>query len=87
MPPREARIADISARLTAVGLAPELKEYADRTSVEARVPNDFPAEAWPAVLAVLESADRFGFADSAARGRSLWAVIRKSAPGAPRTQP
>ncbi|MFC4034055.1 hypothetical protein ACFO3J_21625 [Streptomyces polygonati] len=82
MPLRDARIADISARLTAVGLAPELKEYANRTSIEARVPDSFPAESWPEVLAVLETADGFGLADSAARGRSLWATIRKSAPAA-----
>jgi hypothetical protein len=80
VPPPEARIADISARLAALGLAPELKEHRDHTSIEARVPSTFPADAWPEVLALLETADSFGLADSAAHGRELWAVIRKSVP-------
>ncbi len=82
MPRPEARIADISARLTALGLAPELKEHRDRTSIKARVTAGFPADAWAEVLAVLETADSFGLTDSATRGRELWAVIRKSAPEA-----
>ena len=80
MPSPEARIADIFARLVAVGLAPELKEHRDHTSIEARVPSAFPAEGWPEVMALLETADEFGLADGAARGRELWAVIRKGAP-------
>ncbi|MYS22577.1 hypothetical protein GA0115240_142314 [Streptomyces sp. DvalAA-14] len=82
MPPRDRRIAAISARLTAVGLEPELKEYAHYTSIEARVPDSSPVESWSEVLAALETADGFGLADSAARGRSLWATIRKSVPAA-----
>lgn len=82
MPAPEARIADISTGLAALGLTPELKARRDQTTVEARVPESFPAESWPAVLALLETADAFGLNDSAARGRSLWAVIRRSAPSA-----
>lgn len=82
MPPPEARIADISAGLAAVGLTPQLKEYGDRTSIEARLPDSFPAGAWSAVLALLESADWFGLVNSRVRGLSLWAVISKSDPAA-----
>lgn len=82
MPPPEARIADICARLAAVGLTPERTDHGDRTRIEARVPSDFPAGSWPELLAVLETADRFGFADSTSRGRQLWAVVRTDPPEA-----
>ncbi|WUH92322.1 hypothetical protein OG900_20905 [Streptomyces sp. NBC_00433] len=78
MPPRDARIADLFARLTAAGLAPEQKEYADRTLIGARVADDFPAEAWPEVLAALETADSFGSADRAGGDRHLWAAFRRT---------
>ena len=80
MLPPDARIARIAERLAAVGLTPERKEYADRTVVKARVPNAFPDTAWPEVLAVLETADAFGFTEGTARGRSLWAAVRKGPP-------
>lgn len=83
MPPPEARIDDICARLVAVGLTPERADDGDHTQIEARVPSDFPAGSWRELLAVLETADRFGFADSTSRGRQLWAVVRTD-PGAAR---
>lgn len=76
MPPPEARIADICARLFAVGLTPERTDNGDCTRIEARVPSAFPAGSWPELLAVLETADRFGLADSTSRGRQLWAAVR-----------
>lgn len=76
MPRPEARIADICARLAAVGLTPERTDRGGRARIEAPVPPDFPAGRWPELLAVLETADRFGFADSTSRGRHLWAVVR-----------
>lgn len=76
MPPPEARIADICARLAAVGLTPERTDEGDCAQIEARVPSDFPAGSWRELLAVLETADRFGLADSTSRGRQLWAVVR-----------
>ncbi|WP_329133949.1 hypothetical protein OG552_17435 [Streptomyces sp. NBC_01476] len=79
MPPRDARIADIAARFAAAGLVPQVKEYADRTSIEARVPEPFPEETWPALLALLETADSFGLVTTT-RGRSVWAAVRKDAP-------
>jgi hypothetical protein len=78
VPPREARIAHITARLAAAGLRPVRKEHDDHTSIEAPVPASFPDSAWPGVLAVLETADWFGLADNTARGRVLWAAIRRS---------
>lgn len=81
MPPPEARIATITARLAAVGLRPQRKDHADRTVIEAAVPPSFPDAAWPDVLAALESADAFGLIDSAARGRSLWAAVHTSPRG------
>lgn len=83
MPPPEARIDDICARLVAVGLTPERTDDGDHTQIEARVPSGFPAGSWRELLAVLETADRFGFADSTSRGRQLWAVVRTD-PGAAR---
>jgi hypothetical protein len=77
VPPRDARIADLFARLTAAGLAPEQKEYADRTLVEAQVADDLSAEAWPEVLAALETADLFGSTDRAGGDRHLWAAFRR----------
>jgi hypothetical protein len=75
--PRDTRIADLLARLAAAGLAPERKEYGDRTHVEADVPDDFPPANWPDVLNALAAADAYGSADSA-RGRTLWAAIRRT---------
>lgn len=75
MPPLEARIADIFARLAAVGLTPVRTDEDDRTQIDACVPSDFPSGSWPELLAVLETADRFGLADSTSRGRLLWAVV------------
>lgn len=82
MPPPEARITEITSRLAAAGLSPQREEYADRATIHAAIPPAFPDAAWPEVLAALEAADEFGLNDSADRGRSLWAVITKSAPAA-----
>ena len=82
MPPPDARIVRIADCLAALGLVPEREEYADRTVVRARVPDSLPASAWPDVLAVLETADGFGFADGAACGRSLWAAVSTESPEA-----
>jgi hypothetical protein len=78
VPPPEARIADIAACLTALGLTPTLKRYPDQTVIEAQVPSAFPASRWPELLALLERADSFSFVDSTARGRSLSAAIDKN---------
>lgn len=78
MPPRDARIADLIARLIAAGLAPVRKEYADRTLVSARVSGAFPSDAWSEVLAVLETADSFGSTDRAGGVRHLWAAFRRT---------
>ncbi|SDM99831.1 hypothetical protein SAMN05216259_102264 [Actinacidiphila guanduensis] len=78
MPPPEARIADIRAGLAAAGLRPVRKDGAEEVRIEADVPPDFPPEAWLAVLAALESADRFGLSDGTARGRTVWALVRRS---------
>jgi hypothetical protein len=83
VPPPEARIADITARLAAAGLRPERKQHDGHTTVEAIVPASFPDESWPGVLAALESADWFGLTDNTARGRVLWAAIRTSGPSGP----
>lgn len=91
MPPPDARIAEITARLAAAGLKPRRTEHSGHTTVEAAVPPSFPDESWPEVLAVLETADRFGL-NSATHGRTLWAVIRsvpdpRQAPDGPPPQP
>jgi hypothetical protein len=78
VPPRDARIADLFARLTAAGLAPVRKEYADRTLVRAQVPDSFPPHAWSEVLAVLETADSFGSTDRPGGVRHLWAAFRRT---------
>lgn len=78
MPPRDARIADLFARLTAAGLAPERKEYADRTLIAAQVPNSFPETTWSEVLAVLETADSFGSTDRGETGQYLWAAFHRT---------
>ncbi|WP_329177109.1 hypothetical protein [Streptomyces sp. NBC_01477] len=78
MPPRDARIADLSARLTAAGLAPEQKEYADRTLIEAQVPDEFAEENWPDILAVLGTADSFGSTDRGGAGQYLWAAFHRT---------
>lgn len=75
---REARIAEIAARLTAAGLRPQRKENRGHTSVEAAVPPSLSAESWAEVLAALETADWFGLTDSSKRGRWLWAAVRRS---------
>lgn len=78
MPVPEARIVEITARLSALGLRPERKDHVHHTTIQAALPASFPDAAWPDVLAVLESADFFGLADSTARGRFLWAAVRHS---------
>lgn len=80
MPPPDPCLAHIAASLAALGLVPKIKEYADRTAVEALVPGSFPAGSWPQVLALLQTADSFGFAESASRGRTLWAAVHKDTP-------
>ncbi|MFI0940941.1 hypothetical protein [Streptomyces sp. NPDC021020] len=77
MPPRDARTADLIARLVAAGLAPDVKEYADRTRVEAHLSGPLSEEAWPDVFAALEDADEFGSSDGGT-GRRIWAVIRRT---------
>jgi hypothetical protein len=77
VPPRDARTADLIARLVAAGLAPDVKEYADRTLIAAHLPGPLSEEAWPDVLAALESADEFGSSDGGT-GRRIWAVIRRT---------
>jgi hypothetical protein len=81
VPPWEARIAFIAERLGALGLVAQVRESPDRVTVSARVPRDFPVGSWLFVLQLLETADAFGLDDSAVRGRSIWAAVRRHGPG------
>lgn len=77
MPPRDARTAHLIARLTTAGLAPEERQFTNRTLISAHVPDAFPPEAWPDVLTALAAADEFGSSDGR-EGRRIWAVIRRT---------
>ncbi|MFD9969922.1 hypothetical protein ACFWYA_17390 [Streptomyces sp. NPDC059011] len=73
----------IAARLSAVGLTTRVEERDRCTSVEAEVPESLSAESWREVLEVLaeaDRADRFGLHATSLNGRTLWAVVRKTAP-------
>lgn len=77
MPSSEARAAETVARLTAAGLTPRVEQLADHLCIEAEVPDSLPAESWRELLAALEAGDWFGFVDSSARGRAVWACVRR----------
>ncbi|MFI1430405.1 hypothetical protein [Streptomyces lydicus] len=80
MPASEARAEDIAARWSAVGLTPRVEQHAQLTSIEAEVPESFPAESWRDVLEAVVEADRFGLLANNLNGRTLWAVVRTTAP-------
>ncbi|WP_406381471.1 hypothetical protein [Streptomyces sp. NBC_01618] len=80
MPASELSAEDIAARLSAAGLTTRVEQHAQHTSIEAEMPDTFPAESWREVLEVVTEADRFGLIASNANGRTLWAAIHKAAP-------
>ncbi|MDT9693346.1 hypothetical protein Q5762_34480 [Streptomyces sp. P9(2023)] len=80
MPASAASAEGIAARLSALGLTTRLEQHARHTSIEAEVPESFPAESWREVLEVVAEADRFGLLASSLNGRTLWAAVRKAVP-------
>ncbi|MFK4209519.1 hypothetical protein [Streptomyces sp. NPDC030920] len=80
MPASELSAEDIAARLSAAGLTTRVEQHAQHTSIEAEVPDTFPAESWREVLEVVAGADRFGLLASNVNGRTLWAAVHKAAP-------
>lgn len=80
MPSPEARADSLAARFDAAGLAPRTHDHPRHLSIEADVPDSVTSELWQEVLSLLESADWFGLMDSSARGRTVWAAIRKDSP-------
>ncbi|MFF9046216.1 hypothetical protein [Streptomyces parvulus] len=80
MPASRVSAEVIAARLLAVGLTTRVEERDRCTSVEAEVPESLSAESWREVLEVLAGADRFGLHATSLNGRTLWAVVRKTAP-------
>ncbi|MFF8367442.1 hypothetical protein ACF05W_01200 [Streptomyces lydicus] len=80
MPAAEASAEGIAAQLSAVGLTPRVQQYAQVTSIEAEVPESFPAESWREVLEAVAEADRFGLLANSLNGRTLWAAVYTAAP-------
>ncbi|GHB25587.1 hypothetical protein GCM10010306_018500 [Streptomyces umbrinus] len=80
MPASGVRAAAIAARLSAVGLPARVEEHAEFTAVEAEVPEELSAESWREALEVVAEADRFGLLATSLGDRTLWAVLRKTAP-------
>ena len=80
MPASEVRAEAIAARLSAMGLTTRVEQHARHTSIEAAVPEPFPAESWREVLEVVAEADRFGLVASSANGRTLWAAVHEAVP-------
>ncbi|MFD0340398.1 hypothetical protein ACFVH0_17240 [Streptomyces sp. NPDC127117] len=80
MPASELSAEDIAARLSAAGLTTRAIQHAHHTSIEAEVPDDFPADSWREVLDAVAKADRFGLLASNVDGRVLWAAVRKAVP-------
>ncbi|MER5517990.1 hypothetical protein [Streptomyces sp. NPDC002763] len=80
MPASGVSAAAIAARLSALGLLTRVEEHPRHTSVEAEIPESVSAETWREVLDVLAEADRFGLLATSLNGRTLWAVVRKTAP-------
>lgn len=68
------------AGLAALGLDPQVTDHREHTNVETEVSDSTVAESWKTVLALLESADRFGLVSSAGRSLIVWAAVRKEAP-------
>ncbi|MEU1306842.1 hypothetical protein [Streptomyces shenzhenensis] len=80
MPASGVSAAAIAARLSALGLSTRVEEHPRHTSVEAEVPDALSAATWREVLEVVAEADRFGLLATSLNGRTLWAVVRKTAP-------
>ncbi|MYQ88131.1 MULTISPECIES: hypothetical protein [unclassified Streptomyces] len=80
MPASELSVEDIAARLSAAGLTTRVMQHAHHTSIEAEVPDDFPADSWREVLDAVAEADRFGLFASNVDGRALWAAVHKAVP-------
>ncbi|MGW3850915.1 hypothetical protein [Streptomyces fagopyri] len=80
MPASGVSAAAIAARLSAAGLPTRVEEHDRHTSIEAEVPEQLSAESWREVLEVVAEADRFGLFATSLNGRTLWAVVRKTAP-------
>ncbi|WP_405751886.1 hypothetical protein OHA19_26340 [Streptomyces sp. NBC_00012] len=80
MPASELSVEGIAARLSAAGLTTRAMQRSCRTSIEAEVPDDFPADSWREVLDAVAKADRFGLFASNVDGRVLWAAVHKAVP-------
>lgn len=78
MPLPASRAEVIAARLSAAGFEPRVKHFPRFLRVEIDPPSSASAATWRDLLAVLETADRFGL-KSNARGCTAWALIDKSA--------
>ncbi|WP_406014882.1 hypothetical protein OG520_26570 [Streptomyces sp. NBC_00984] len=80
MPASELSVEDIAARLSAAGLTTRVTQHDHHISIEAEVPDDFPADSWREVLDAVAKADRFGLFASNVDGRVLWAAVHKAVP-------
>ncbi|MDH6119320.1 hypothetical protein ABH930_000562 [Kitasatospora sp. GAS204A] len=76
----QARVDDIAAGLSALGLDAHVHDHGSHVCLETEVPDSTTAESWGALLALLETADQFGLVKSASRGLIVWAAVRMDAP-------
>lgn len=76
----QARVDDIAAGLSALGLDLQVQDHGSHVCLETEVPDSTSAESWGALLALLESAHQFGLAKGVSRGQIAWAAVRKDAP-------
>jgi hypothetical protein len=57
-----------------------MTDHDDHTRIETEVTGEVSAQSWRELLALLESADRFGLVNSSASGLTAWAVIANGTP-------
>jgi hypothetical protein len=76
----------MAARLSAAGLTPRVMDHHDHICIETEAPDRSAAAAsasaasWQALLAVLETAGRFGLVVTSTGGQTVWAAISRKAP-------
>ncbi|WP_107408010.1 hypothetical protein [Streptomyces sp. CC77] len=80
MLPPDASAEGLADRLTALGLAPRLRDHQNHVCVEVEVTEALSPDSWRELLAVLEVADRFGLTARSAAPQVLWAAVRKGSP-------
>lgn len=79
MPARNARAERMAARLSAAGFTSRVTHRNDRICIEVEVQESVTAESWRELLAVLDTADRFGLVVDES-GCTAWADIDEETP-------